>query len=927
MEPSHALKKGLVNDIVMSRNEANTRKELIDKALQIAGWNLDDPNQVGIEIPVDGYDAQPWNGVTDYCLYQPNGEVIAVVEAKRQSRDPRVAEQQVRRYVTEIEKHQSFRPFAFMTNGDRAFFWDVGNENKRPVAGFLSVRDLQNLLYIRQNKIPLQQLSVNLAIANRTYQQEAIQRVSERFDEGHRRALVVMATGTGKTRTIMALIEVFLRANQARTVLFVADRDALVKQALDENFKVYLPNEPRDRIRTYNIDYSKRLYVGTLQTLVKCHKKFSPGFFDVVIFDESHRSIYNQFREVVEYFDARIIGLTATPADFIERNTFQIFRCFDGVPTFVYPYRQAVEEGYLVDYSLYQAQTRFQREGIRGANLSEEDRNTLIEQGLDPDEIDYEGTELERTVSNKDTLRKQWEEIMEVCHKDESGQYPGKTIVFAVTQDHALRLASAFEEMYPQYPDMVQVITSKMERTDDLIDRFKKEEMPRIAISVDLLDTGVDVPEVVNLVFMKPVHSLIKMQQMIGRGTRSHEACRYLHRLPNGRKDEFLIIDFWENNFDKDPSEETVTQNLPVTVKIFNTRLKLLEHYLNDQQSADCQQVIADLRQQIGQIPRDAFSVQQVYSQVEEAWTDGFWRYLTQSKIDFLRTQVAPLLRFVAGVDVAEATFTNKVERLKLEILTDGAKPGTLESIAEDVSRLPNFVFEDSQRRGSANFCLSHGLREATPQQLNRAIADLASQMKNRRQRPSSFIEIDLGDRIATSGYISLGDGGEQVYVEEYRQRVEAKVLEIVETHPTIAALRNGEAVTDLQLVALERTMRQELGGGNLQLSESNIRKAFNLKVNSLLAFLRELMEIEALPDYQEVVRRNFEEFIAQRQFNANQIRFLRAVQNVFLKNRRLEVADLYEEPLDRFGEDAVERWFSEKEVDELIEFTEELAA
>jgi type I restriction enzyme R subunit len=207
------------------------------------------------------------------------------------------------------------------------------------------------------------------------------------------------------------------------------------------------------------------------------------------------------------------------------------------------------------------------------------------------------------------------------------------------------------------------------------------------------------------------------------------------------------------------------------------------------------------------------------------------------------------------------------------------------------------------------------------------AIADLASQMKNRRQRPSSFVEIDLADRIATSGYITLGEGGEQVYVEEYRKRVEGKVLEIVENHPTIAAIRNGEAVTDLQLVALERTLRQELGGGNVQLSESNIRKAFNLKVNSLLAFLRELFEIEALPDYQEVVRRNFEEFIVQRPFNANQIRFLRAVQNVFLKNRRLEVADLYEEPLDRFGEDAIERWFTEEEVGELIEFTGQFAA
>ncbi len=244
-----------------------------------------------------------------------------------------------------------------------------------------------------------------------------------------------------------------------------------------------------------------------------------------------------------------------------------------------------------------------------------------------------------------------------------------------------------------------------------------------------------------------------------------------------------------------------------------------------------------------------------------------------------------------------------------------------------DVSHLPDFVYQDSQCQDSINLCLSARLGTATPEELNRAIANLASQMKNRRERPSSFIEIDLMDRIASCGYITLGQGGERIYVEEYRQRVESKVLEIVETHPTVTAIRNGEVPTDVQLAALERTLRQELGGGNVQLSESNIRKAFNLKVNSLLSFVRELLEIEALPDYQEVVKRNFEEYIAQHPFNANQIRFLRAVQNVFLQKRRLEVADLYEEPLDRFGEDAVERWFSEKEVDELIEFTKQLAA
>ncbi len=621
-------------------------------------------------------------------------------------------------------------------------------------------------------------------------------------------------------------------------------------------------------------------------------------------------------------------------------------------PTFLYDYKDAVAEGFLVDYDVYQAHTRFQRDGIRGANLSEEERNELIEDGVDPDEIDYEGTELEKTVSNKDTLQRQWEEIMEVCYKDQSGLLPGKTIVFALSQNHALRLAKVFEEMYPQYPSLVQVITSKMERTDDLIDSFKKQDMPRIAISVDLLDTGVDVPEVVNLVFMKPVQSQIKLTQMIGRGTRNDETCKYRDRLPEGRKEKFLIIDFWQNQFDRDPSEEVVSQELPVLVKIFNTRLKLLENYLIDQHSEDCQRVIADLRSQITQIPTETFSIQKVFADIEQAWTDSFWLYLNPQKVNFLRSKVSPLLRFMAGTDVPAATFTNKVERLKHEILTNAVKAATLESIAEDVSRLPaNLIESNPKQQAAFEFCLSGRLRTASPNELNQVIEALAGQMRNRQDKPSAFVELDLKDRIANSGYITLGDGGEQVYVQEYRERIERKVLEIVENHPAIVALRNGEAPTDLQLVALERTLRQELGtklfsddgsaetpkaaeeSGTYRVTTastdaiSNIRRAFNVKTGSLLGFLREQLEMEELPDYETVVQRNFEQFIAQHPYSADQIRFLRAVQNVFLQKRRIELADLYDDPLSRFGEDAVERWFTEEQVEELLLLTSQLAA
>jgi type I restriction enzyme R subunit len=466
-----------------------------------------------------------------------------------------------------------------MANGHDIWFWEIGLANPHLVAGFFTPADLERLKFLRQNRRPLEATSINSSIVDRSYQHEAIRRLAEAFAANKRRALLVMATGTGKTRVAMALIDVFLRANQAQNVLFLADRDALVDQALTDGFKAHLPYEPRDRVYTHQIDKTKRLFVATEQTLALCYAKFSPGFFDLIIFDEAHRSLFKRFTEVIEYFDARMIGLTATPANFIDRDTFRLFGCDANVPTFLYDYPQAVKEKFLVDFSLYQAHTSFQRKGIKGVDLSEEDRNALAEQGIDPDSLDYAGTEIEIAVSNRDTLRKQWEEVMETCLKDQSGQLPGKTIIFAMTKAHAHRIAEVFEEMYPQHVGVVQVITSTTERVrdgsygDGLITKFKKSNLPRIAISVDMLDTGIDVPEVVNLVFMKPVQSRIKLWQMIGRGTRNQQACKYLDRLPVGKKTEFKIIDFWQNDFNKKAGDKPPI-GMPVLVSVFNTRLK-----------------------------------------------------------------------------------------------------------------------------------------------------------------------------------------------------------------------------------------------------------------------------------------------------------------------------------------------------------------
>jgi type I restriction enzyme, R subunit len=410
-------------------SEARTRKELIDPALKRAGWDVADPNRVGLEIPLDGFDPAAWQvlqknlqqirasgapyelatpkGVSDYALYRPNGEIIAVVEAKRTSTDPRLAQAQAEFYVSEIAKRQSCAPFAFMTNGESIYFLEdltgfpnLSGLTKREVQGFFSPDDLENQLFLREHRLPFAAVPINMQITDRAYQQEAIRRVCEAFDRGKRRGLIVMATGTGKTRVAMSLVDVLLRSNQARRILFVADRDPLVQQALTDGFKKFLPDEPCTRIHSYNIERSNRLYVVTLQTLSNCFQDFTPGFFDAIFFDEVHRSIFNKWNEVLFYFDARMIGLTATPAEFLDRNTFREFDCGGNRPTFLYSYPQAVKDAYLVDFDLYSAKTRFQRKGIRGVDLTEEERNILIDQGLDPDALDYAGTEIERTVSN-----------------------------------------------------------------------------------------------------------------------------------------------------------------------------------------------------------------------------------------------------------------------------------------------------------------------------------------------------------------------------------------------------------------------------------------------------------------------------------------------------------------------------------------------
>jgi type I restriction enzyme R subunit len=413
---------------------------------------------------------------------------------------------------------------------------DPGQVVQEKIVGFPTLDDLERLYFIRQHRKPLADELINTDIAGRDYQIRAIRAVLEAIELKKRDFLLVMATGTGKTRTAIALIDVLLRAAHIERVLFLVDRIALREQALTA-FKEHLPNEPRwPKMGEKLITKDRRIYVATYPTMLNVireeESRLSPHFFDLVVIDESHRSIYNIYGEVLDYFKAVNLGLTATPTDVIDHNTFALFDCEDGLPTFAYTYEEAVGSSppFLCDFQVMKIQTKFQKEGISKRTISLEEQKKLILEGKDIEEINFEGSQLEKQVINKGTNALIVKEFMEECIKDPNGVLPGKTIFFCASKAHARRLEEIFNALYPQHHgELAKVLVSEDPRVygkGGLLDQFMHNDMPRIAISVDMLDTGIDVREVVNLVFAMPVYFYTKFWQMIGRGTRLLEAAK-----------------------------------------------------------------------------------------------------------------------------------------------------------------------------------------------------------------------------------------------------------------------------------------------------------------------------------------------------------------------------------------------------------------
>ncbi|MDO8648809.1 MAG: DEAD/DEAH box helicase family protein [Candidatus Peregrinibacteria bacterium] len=921
------------------QSESKTRQEIIDDRLKKAGWNVKDPSQVTEELdiwvglPEDA--EEPMNEFqghrfADYVLLGEDGYPLAVVEAKKTARDARVGQEQAKQYADNIaEKAGREMPFVFFTNGHDIYFWDTERYPPRKVYGFPTRKDLERLKYLRTAAKPLSQELINRDIAERPYQIEAIRRVLEGVEKAQRKFLLVMATGTGKTRTCVSLLDVLMRGNRAQRVLFLVDRVALLEQARDA-FREFLPNAPIwPKQGEKEIATDRRIYIGTYPTLLNIIEKvdcpLSPHFFDLIVADESHRSIYNVYRNIFDYFDCIQLGLTATPTDAIEHNTFDLFQCEDGDPTFAYTYEEAVNNKppYLSTFEAFSIQTKFQNEGIHHDKLSIEDQKKLLSEGKEPEDINFEGTDLEKKVSNKGTNALIVQEFMEECIKDDSGTLPGKTIFFAMTKKHAYRLQEIFDSLYPELKGKIaKVLVSEDNRVHGrggLLDQFKNNDMPRIAISVDMLDTGIDVREIVNLVFAKPVFSYTKFWQMIGRGTRLLEPKAMKPWC--SKKDKFLIMDCWNNfaYFEMNPKGKEDRPTKPLPVRVFETRL---QKYIAAEKAGEkliAANTIKALRADIAKLPENNVVVLDAKSKIDRL-DDAFWKALNSDKQLYLQKEIAPLMRSRSNEDFKGMGLELNMLQLSVARLEANAeKIETLEQvIIEKVSDLPMTVNTVAKEQELVESILNNGrIHKADDDELQEIQVKLAPLMKFRDEGFKIDQEkINLRDITADKQFIEFGPANERVTVQKYREKVEALIKKLEAENPILQKVKAGENLSNKEVEQLADTLEQY----DPYPTEKNLQKAYDARRVQFLDLIRYIMGIGELKTFPDKVSEAFAEFITQHNtMTAKQIQFLQTLQTFIVENGKLDKKDLTREPFTRFHAKGFLGLFKPKEREEIL--------
>ena len=895
-------------------SEFSTRKIYIDAMLLGMDWELEGPDSdVSQEYEVEGMAGVPGQkGYADYVLWGRDGKPLAVVEAKKACKDPNTGRTQAKLYADCLELRFGQRPVMFTTNGFDTFFWDDKGGPQRKVSRIFSKTDLERIIERRTSRLPLESITISNAITDRYYQQAAIRSVCEEISRGVRKHLLVMATGTGKTRTAASLVDVLSRGHHITNVLFLADRTALVSQAKDD-FKTYLPNMSLCNLCANKDDASARIVFSTYPTIMNAIDRekskdggilFSPAHFDLIVIDESHRSIFKKYRAIFEYFNAILLGLTATPKTEVARNTYEFFELENGVPTYVYDYDTAVHQDHvLVPYYNYEVTTKFLSEGITYEELSDEDKeryeDDFTEDGVMPDSIPSQA--LNDFVFNQKTVDLVLQDLMERGIMVNGGERIGKTIIFAQNKRHAEFILERFNKLYPQYHGTwASRVVCDDSYAQTVIDNFKEaEKTPYIVVSVDMMDTGIDVPACVNLVFFKKVRSKTKFWQMIGRGTRlcPELTCTDLiEREEYTGKKRFLIFDYCGNFEYFRQVKHTTEGEVPISLSenIFRKCVRLVAAFQDaskfDGAYQPWRRELTELCQgRIAGLNTDLFHVRLALKHVEKFKKPEAFICLSELDQQELTEHIAPLVHFDEA-DAMALRFDNFIYGFILNVLDES--PLVRRDMARLVTTARLLEKKSSIPQVAAKLPL---LRQISDPELWKDI-DICKLEDIRRELRALIRFLDEGSKrkdiitILTDPILD-STAGIPLPEEDPFESYKMKVNRYIEEHKNSLAIYNlthNISLTRKDYEELERVFTQELG------SKADYVKTFGDTPFGLL--IRKIAKLD-----HEAVLAAFSEFINDQSLNSRQIAFVQKVITHIEQNGYIEdISVLTKAPFDK---------------------------
>ncbi len=873
-------------------SEYKTRKIYIDFMLEDAGWREGRDWLNEVELP--GMPNRSEVGFADYVLYGDDGRPLAVVEAKRTCVDVSKGRQQAKLYADLLEKKYGRRPVIFLTNGFETHI-DDNRYPERKCACIYSKRDLEKLFNLQTLRTSLKNITVNKSIAGRYYQESAVKAVCSSFGEKNRRkALLVMATGSGKTRTVIALCDVLLQHGWVKNILFLADRNSLVTQA-KRSFVNLLPDLSVTNLCEEKDNYTAHCVFSTYQTMMNCidsvkdedGKLFTCGHFDLVICDEAHRSIYNRYRDIFNYFDAPLVGLTATPKDEIDKNTYEVFELENGVPTYGYELAQAVKDGYLVDFMSVETKLKFIEQGIVYDDLSDEDKAAYEdtfedENGRLPERIG--SSALNEWIFNEDTIKEVLHVLMTNGLTVDYGQKLGKTIIFAKNHTHAEKILEIFNRQYPHLPGFAMVIDNYMTYAQSAIDEFSDpKKLPQIAISVDMLDTGIDVPEVLNLVFFKKVMSKAKFWQMIGRGTR---LCENL--LDGKDKDKFYIFDFCGNfEFFRMSSGKPTANMMALQGAIFHLKAQIAYKlqdlaYQTDELIAFRKSLVRDMAAKVRELNRGHFAVRQHLKYVELYSSEENYKALSYEDTLLIESELAPLI--IPDEDDAKAVrFDALMYGIELAYLAgkkyDKARNDLYKKVGgvAGVANIPEIMAQSEliDKLLHTNYLENAGMNEF--EHIRKSLRDLMKYIPVNKLRYDTNFDDEILSMDWKESELENDD------LKNYKAKAEFYIRQHIDDE-VIAKLKNNIPMTADDIKELEKILWNDLG------TKEDYETEYGKK--PLGEFVREIVGLDM-----NAAKAAFSKYLNDVNLDSRQIYFVNQIVEYIVQNGMMKDLSVLQEP------------------------------